>query len=160
MPQQERKKTEHKEKPTLSYRVYDGRELILPTLTDREVSIAISSNAEEYIKNGVQSESAIGWVDMVDFRESGVLLQSLDALTAKVLLVIDHPNALFLLAMYNRTYSHFGLRLIIDETTVFRSPFTDSDSSGKSGTPKGSGNQSKSDVEKFDTLDTFGMEVA
>ena len=89
MPQQERKKTEHKEKPTLSYRVYDGRELILPTLTDREVSIAISSNAEEYIKNGVQSESAIGWVDMVDFRESGVLLQSLDALTAKVLLVID-----------------------------------------------------------------------
>lgn len=160
MPQQERKKTEHKEKPTLSYRVYDGRELILPTLTDREVSIAISSNAEEYIKNGVHSESAIGWTDMVDFRESGVLLQSLDALTAKVLLVIDHPNALFLLAMYNRTYSHFGLRLIIDETTVFRSPFTDSDSSGGSGTPEGSGNQSKSDVEKFDTLDTFGMEVA
>ena len=86
--------------------------------------------------------------------------KSLDALTAKVLLVIDHPNALFLLAMYNRTYSHFGLRLIIDETTVFRSPFIDSDSSGGSGTTEGSGNQSKSDVEKFDTLDTFGMEVA
>lgn len=155
MPQQERKKTEHQEKPTLSYRVYDGRELILPTLTDREVSIAISSDAEEYIKSGVQSESAIGWADMVDFGKSGVLLQSLDALTAKVLLVIDHPNALFLLAMYNRTYSHFGLRLIIDETTVFRSPFTDSDPSGSSGTPEG-----KSGVEKLDTLDTFGMEVA
>jgi len=160
MPQQERGKSEDQEKPTLIYRVYDGRELILPTLTDREVSIAISSNAEDHIKIGVHSESTIGWVDMVDFRESGVLLQSLDALTAKVLLVIDHPNALFLLAMYNRTYSHFGLRLIIDETTVFRSPFTESDSSGRSGTREGSGTQSKSDVEKFDTLDTFGMEVA
>jgi|GEM_PF-2830836 len=125
-----------------------GRKVILPPLDLADMKIATSADAEKFVRKGIHdNESMFGWPNANDFDKTGFIMQVLDNTTARVVLVVDHPDALYLVSMYAATYQHIGFELIIDSATYIS---------------KRNKSEEKEREKKEPTvsLDTFGMEVA
>ena len=101
--------------------VANGGIIKMPGLTEEDKETAKSPEMRIYIRQGVHHPNWIGWPNgNDDFKETGVLIQTLDDQTARVLLVIDEAVPLNTLAVLKCAYEHLGYILHIDYATVLR----------------------------------------
>jgi len=101
--------------------VANGGIIKMPGLTEEDKERAKSPEMRIYIRQGVHHPNWIGWPNgNDDFKETGVLIQTLDDQTARVLLVIDEAVPLNTLAVLKCAYEHLGYILHIDYATVLR----------------------------------------
>lgn len=108
--------------------VANGKTIALPNLTEDDEERAKSPEMRIYIRQGVHHPNWIGWPNgNDDFNQTGVLIQTLDDQTARVLLVIDEAVPLNTLAVLKCAYEHLGYILHIDYATVLRQLSKDKD---------------------------------
>ena len=101
--------------------VANGRIIALPGLTEEDKVRAISQEMRVYIRHGVHHPDWIGFPNANDdFRQTGIVIQTLDDQTARALLVIDETEPLNTLAVLKFAYDHMGYVLHIDHATVLR----------------------------------------
>jgi hypothetical protein len=144
-----------KEEKQNHFLVSGNQVLELPRLSMGQLDLAMSDDAERFVRHTIHNEKMMGWPDTSDFKSEGFVIQPTSTNRARVILLIDHPSALTLLAMYVKTYEHIGYELVIDKDTYFRSGFIlgEKDSNKKE-------EISKASDEAVQTLDSYGMEVA
>jgi hypothetical protein len=136
--------------------VVSGNQVLeLPRLNMGQLGLAMSDDAERFVRETIHNEKMMGWPDTSDFKSEGFVIQPTSSNRARVILLIDHPNALTLLAMYVKTYDHIGYELVIDKDTYFRPGFI----LGEKKSQKKEENDKASD-KAIQTLGSYGMEVA
>jgi|TARA_B100001094_G_scaffold308356_1_gene340910 hypothetical protein len=102
--------------------VANGRKITLPALTVEDKERARLPEMRIYIRQGLHHPDWIGWPNPNnDFKHTGILIQTLDDQTARVLLVIDDEDPLKYLAALKFAYDFMGYVLHIDYATVLRS---------------------------------------
>jgi len=107
------------------YEVNDNQKLILPLLSIHQLEIATDEDAEQFVKEMIHDEEALGFPLFSMYKKYGIMFQAIDATSARVLLVINDELSLETLAIFNHIYNRIGFNLIIDNMTVFRPRFTD-----------------------------------
>lgn len=108
-------------KETHEIDVANGRIITLPGLTEEDKERARSQDMRVYIRHGVHHPDWIGFPNANDdFRQTGIVIQTLDDQTARALLVIDEAEPLNTLAVLKFAYDHMGYVLHIDHATVLR----------------------------------------
>ena len=106
-------------KETHEIDVANGRIITLPGLTEEDKERARSQEMRVYIRHGVHHPDWIGFPNANDdFRQTGIVIQTLDDQTARALLVIDEAEPLRTLAVLKFAYDHMGYVLHIDHATV------------------------------------------
>ena len=101
--------------------VANGRIITLPGLTEEDKERAISPEMRVYLRHGIHHPDWIGFPNANDnFRQTGIVIQTLDDQTARALLVIDEAEPLNTLAVLQFAYDHLGYVLHIDHATVLR----------------------------------------
>ena len=131
--------------------VYGGK-VILPALDLADMKLATSADAERFVRRGMHDdEKMFGWPNANDFDKTGFIIQVLDGTTARVVLVMDHPEALHLVSMYAATYQHIGFELIIDSATYVAK---------RNKSEEDEREEEKAEDKPTVSLDSFGMEVA
>lgn len=101
--------------------VANGRIITLPGLTEEDKERARSQEMRVYIRHGVHHPDWIGFPNANDdFRQTGIVIQTLDDQTARALLVIDEAEPLNTLAVLKFAYDYLGYALHIDHATVLR----------------------------------------
>ena len=101
--------------------VANDRIITLPGLTEEDKERARSQDMRVYIRHGVHHPDWIGFPNANDdFRQTGIVIQTLDDQTARALLVIDEAEPLNTLAVLKFAYDHMGYVLHIDHATVLR----------------------------------------
>ena len=106
-------------KETHEIDVANGRIITLPGLTEEDKERARSQEMRVYIRHGVHHPDWIGFPNANDdFRQTGIVIQTLDDQTARALLVIDEAEPLHTLAVLKFAYDHMGYVLHIDHATV------------------------------------------
>ena len=106
------------------YEVNGGQKLTLPLLSIQQMEIATDDQAVEYVKEVIHHEHSYGYPLIEMYKKNGIILHPIDATNAHVLLVINKSSVLSTLAIFNHVYNRIGYNLIIDGSTVLRSPFT------------------------------------
>ena len=149
------KNQEEKEEKENQFLVSGSQVVELPRLNMGQLELATSDDAERFVRHVIHDEKMMGWPSTGDFKNEGFVIQPTSTTRARVILLIDHPDALTLLAMYSKTYEHIGYKLVIDEGTYFRSGFI---LSGKDS--KKHDETNKASDEATHTLNSYGMEVA
>ena len=136
--------------------VVSGSQVVeLPRLNIGQLELAMSDDAERFVRHVIHAEKMMGWPSTGDFKNEGFVIQPTSPTRARVILLIDHPDALALLAMYSKTYEHIGYKLVIDEGTYFRSGFILGGNDSEKNDEK-----NKATEEATHTLNSYGMEVA
>jgi hypothetical protein len=108
-------------KETHEIDVANDRIITLPGLTEEDKERARSQEMRVYIRHGVHHPDWIGFPNANDdFRQTGIVIQTLDDQTARALLVIDEAEPLNTLAVLKFAYDHMGYVLHIDHATVLR----------------------------------------
>ena len=108
-------------KETHQIDVANDRIITLPGLTEEDKERARSQDMRVYIRHGVHHPDWIGFPNANDdFRQTGIVIQTLDDQTARALLVIDEAEPLNTLAVLKFAYDHMGYVLHIDHATVLR----------------------------------------
>ena len=108
-------------KETHEIDVANDRIITLPGLTEEDKERARSQDMRVYIRHGVHHPDWIGFPNANDyFRQTGIVIQTLDDQTARALLVIDEAEPLNTLAVLKFAYDHMGYVLHIDHATVLR----------------------------------------
>ena len=108
-------------KETHEIDVANDRIITLPGLTEEDKERARSQDMRVYIRHGVHHPDWIGFPNANDdFRQTGIVIQTLDDQTARALLVIDEAEPLNTLAVLKFAYDHMGYVLHIDNATVLR----------------------------------------
>ena len=108
-------------KETHEIDVANDRIISLPGLTEEDKERARSQEMRVYIRHGVHHPDWIGFPNANDdFRQTGIVIQTLDDQTARALLVIDEAEPLNTLAVLKFAYDHMGYVLHIDHATVLR----------------------------------------
>ena len=129
-----------------------GGKVILPALDLADMKLATSADAERFVRRGMHDdEKMFGWPNANDFDKTGFIIQVLDGTTARVVLVMDHPEALHLVSMYAATYQHIGFELIIDSATYVAK---------RNKSEEDEREEEKAEDKPTVSLDSFGMEVA
>ena len=106
-------------KETHEIDVANDRIITLPGLTEEDKERARSQEMRVYIRHGVHHPDWIGFPNANDdFRQTGIVIQTLDDQTARALLVIDEAEPLRTLAVLKFAYDHMGYVLHIDHATV------------------------------------------
>ena len=101
--------------------VANGKIITLLGLTEEDKERARSQEMRVYIRHGVHHPDWIGFPNANDdFRQTGIVIQTLDDQTARALLVIDEAEPLNTLAVLKFAYDHMGYVLHIDHATVLR----------------------------------------
>jgi hypothetical protein len=101
--------------------VANGGIITLPGLTEEDKERAKSREMRVYIRHGVHHPDWIGFPNANDdFRQTGIVIQTLDDQTARALLVIDEAEPLNTLAVLKFAYDYLGYVLHIDHATVLR----------------------------------------
>ncbi len=108
------------------YEVNDNQKLTLPLLSIQQMEIATDDEAVEYVKEVIHHEHSYGYPLIEMYKKNGIILHPIDATNAHVLLVINKSSVLGTLAIFNHVYNRIGYNLIIDGSTVLRSPFPSS----------------------------------
>ena len=106
------------------YEVNGGQKLTLPLLSIQQMEIATDDQAVEYVKEVIHHEHSYGYPLIEMYKKNGIILHPIDATNAHVLLIINKSSVLGTLAIFNHVYNRIGYNLIIDGSTVLRSPFT------------------------------------
>jgi hypothetical protein len=140
------------------FSVSDGQKMELPTLSMRQLQLATSDEAALFVREVLHDERTIGWPSTDDFKREGFIIQPITNRAAKVILVMNHPSALTLLALYVKTYEHIGFDLAIDANTFFRTQFVleEDENSAKASEQE----PSERNIDATQSLESFGMEVA
>ncbi len=107
------------------YEVNGNQKLTLPLLSLHQLEIATDEDAEQFVKEMIHDEEALGFPLFSMYKKYGIMFQAIDATSARVLLVINDELSLDTLAIFNHIYNRIGFNLIIDNMTVFRPRFTD-----------------------------------
>ncbi len=107
------------------YEVNGNQKLTLPLLSLHQLEIATDEDAEQFVKEMIHDEEALGFPLFSMYKKYGIMFQAIDATSARVLLVINDELSLETLAIFNHIYNRIGFNLIIDNMTVFRPRFTD-----------------------------------
>lgn len=105
------------------YEVNDNQKLTLPLLSIQQMEIATDDEAVQYVKEVIHDEHSYGYPLVEMYKKNGIILHPIDATNAHVLLIINKRSVLNTLAIFNHVYNRIGYNLIIDGSTVLRSPF-------------------------------------
>ena len=154
------------------YEVNGNQKLTLPLLSIHQLEIATDEDAEQFVKEMIHDEEALGFPLFSMYKKYGIMFQAIDATTAHVLLIINEKFSLETLAIFNHIYNRIGFNLIFDNMTVFRPRFTDEvyetsgenteeiSSQAKEVNKNSSEELSQETKSKQTKLDVVGMEVA
>ena len=105
------------------YEVNEDQILTIPLMSIQQMEIATDDEAVRYVKEVVHHEHSYGYPLVEMYKKNGIILHPIDATNAHVLLVINERSVLNTLAIFNHVYNRIGYNLIIDGSTVLRSPF-------------------------------------
>ncbi len=105
------------------YEVNGDQKLTLPLLSIHQLEIATDDEAVQYVKEVIHDEHSYGYPLVEMYKKNGIILHPIDATNAHVLLIINKRSVLNTLAIFNHVYNRIGYNLIIDGSTVLRSPF-------------------------------------
>jgi len=154
------------------YEVNDNQKLTLPLLSLHQLEIAADEDTEQFVKEIIHDEEALGFPLFSMYKKYGIMFQAIDATSARVLLVINDELSLETLAIFNHIYNRIGYNLIFDNMTVFRPRFTDEvyETNGENAEQKPSQAKKEDEIINEDLsqeikstqlkLDVVGMEVA
>ena len=99
----------------------NGVNLRLPEPDAEDLARINLVEAEAYITEVLHNPAALGYPDPTnEFNSLGFVLQSVDATTARVLLIINDDNALRALALYAWLHETMNYNLHIDQNTCVR----------------------------------------
>ena len=106
----------------VTFDVANGKTVTLPELNEEQITAVQSEQYIEYMRNAIHHPTWFGWPDATgDYKKIGFVLQALNHNTARVLLIVNDPSALEMLAMQYCAYVYWGYILHIDKATVLRS---------------------------------------
>ena len=140
----------------VTFNVANGKTITLPELNEEQITAVQSEQYIEYMRNAIHHPTWFGWPDATgDYKTIGFVLQALNHNTARVLLIVNDPSALEMLAMQYCAYVYWGYILHIDKATVLRPDLRQA-------------KDEQSEIEDVDSEikqrqvkdDVFGMEVA
>lgn len=154
------------------YEVNEDQILTIPLMSIQQMEIATDDEAVRYVKEVIHHEHSYGYPLVEMYKKNGIILHPIDATNAHVLLVINERSVLNTLAIFNHVYNRIGYNLIIDGSTVLRSPFPSSSDNSNEEMSEQLSPQSDSKVESSEEnfpqdvsseqlkTDVVGMEVA
>jgi hypothetical protein len=108
------------------YEVNEDQILTIPLMSIQQMEIATDDEAVRYVKEVIHHQHSYGYPLVEMYKKNGIILHPIDATNAHVLLVINERSVLNTLAIFNHVYNRIGYNLIIDTSTVLRSPFPSS----------------------------------
>jgi len=131
------------------YEVNEDQILTIPLMSIQQMEIATDDEAVRYVKEVIHHEHSYGYPLVEMYKKNGIILHPIDSTNAHVLLVINERSVLNTLAIFNHVYNRIGYNLIIDGSTVLRSPF-----------PSSSDNSNEEMSEKLPSKDDSKVEKA